>query len=493
VRRGAPIVSEPAAQDTVRVRFAPAPTGYLHLGGARTALFNWLFARHHRGTFILRIEDTDIERSREDVIGQVLESLRWLGLDWDEGPDVGGHCGPYFQSERRAMHVEHAERLLREGKAFECYMTPEELEVRRKEAIAAGRPFRYEGWHRDLTPGQAAAFRAEGRKPALRLRVDAPAEGFLVDDLIKGPTHFPPEQMDDFVLLRSDGTPSFHLANVVDDATMCVTHVIRGEDHLTNTVRHQLLFDAFGYPRPRYGHLPMILGPDRSKLSKRHGAVSVMEYKEQGYLPEALVNELALLGWSAPDGQERFTREELIKKFDLSRVGHSGSIFDFAKLDHFNGLLIREMPREELAKKLDPFLGEAANLPREKLMILIDIVVDTLAKLSDFPNAAQAVLCDPHYAPEVLNDAAMAKAAPVLDGLISEFEAMPEPWEREAVKAKLKDAGKKIGAKGKELFFPLRGALTGSLHGPSLDGVVVLLGKKECLLRMRGLREKLDR
>lgn len=488
-------MSESDKLSGVRVRFAPAPTGYLHLGGARTALFNWLFARHHAraggGTFILRIEDTDIERSREDVIGQVLESMRWLGLDWDEGPEIGGPCGPYFQSQRLEMHLEHARRLLNEGKAFECYMTTDELEARRQDAIKAGRPFRYEGWHRELSRAQVESFRAEGRKPALRLRVDAPSEGWLVNDLIKGPTHFPADQIDDFVLLRSDGTPSFHLANVVDDATMRVTHVIRGEDHLTNTVRHQLLFDAFGYARPQYGHLPMILGPDRSKLSKRHGAVSVMEYKEKGYLPEALVNELALLGWSSPDGQERFTREELIEKFDLSRVGHSGSIFDFAKLDHFNGLLIREMPREKLDEKLKPFMGEAAALPDEKRILLIELVQDTLAKLSDFSEAAKAVLDEPKYEDEALSDAAMARAGEVLKGLIEEFESLQEPWQREAVKAKLKEAGKKLGVKGKELFFPLRAALTGSLHGPSLDGVLVLLGKDVCVSRMKKMTEKL--
>ncbi len=467
-----------------RTRFAPAPTGYLHLGGARTALFNWLFARGRGGKFILRIEDTDLERSRGEMTDQVLNALKWLGLDWDEGPGVGGDCAPYFQSERRAMHIEHAERLLKNGRAYECYMSSEELEARRKTAIAAGKPFRYEGWHRELSREQIAAFQAEGRKPAIRLRVDSPAQGHVVHDLIKGDTHFPPDQIDDFILLRSDGNPSFHLANVVDDATMRITHVIRGEDHLTNTCRHQVLFEALEYPLPQYGHVPMILGADRSKLSKRHGAVSVMDYANQGYLPDAMVNELALLGWSSADGKEELSRAELIERFDLSRCGKSASIFDFSKLDHFNRVRIKAMSIEDLKRELEPFARDT-EIPADKFSALIELLRDETVKLTDFAPAAKRLLDPPAYEEAALADPALKNAKAVLEALIPRIEAQANPLSREAFKVAIKEAGAAAGIKGKELFMPIRFALTGSLHGPALDGVAAILGKTECLNRIR--------
>ncbi len=477
--------------DKVRVRFAPAPTGYLHLGSARTALFNWLFAKHHQGTFVLRIEDTDLERSREDVIEQVLASLRWLGLDWDEGPEVGGDFGPYFQSQRSDLHLEHAARLLKSGRAYECYMSSEELAERRQLAETEKRPFRYEGWHRDLSKAEIDAFKAEGRKPALRLRVDAPAEGYVVQDLIKGETRFPPEQLDDFIIVRSDGTPGFHLANVVDDATMKITHVIRGEDHLTNTARHQALYEALDYPLPKFAHLPMILGPDRSKLSKRHGAVSVMDYRDEGYLPGAVVNVLALLGWSSADGQERFQAQELIDRFDLDRCGRSGSIFDFDKTKHFNGLLIRELPIEELHLQLKPYLDQLDGLTEGKSLELIGLLQKDLNLLSDLVPAAEPILHEPTYSPELLNDPAMEGATKVADGLVAGLEALEGEPSEEAVKAMIKGIGKYTGLKGKPLFFPIRAALTGQLHGPALDGIIRFLGKEACLQRIQRFRAAL--
>lgn len=475
-----------------RVRFAPAPTGYLHLGSARTALFNWLYARHHGGTFILRIEDTDLERSREDVIEQVLASLRWLGLDWDEGPGVGGPCTPYFQSERRALHMEHAQKLLQSGRAYECFMSSDELDALRRLAEAEKRPFRYEGWHRDLSDAQIQKFRSEGRKPVIRLRVDAPAEGFVVPDLIKGETRFPAEQLDDFVIVRSDGTPAFHLANVVDDATMEITHVIRGEDHLTNTAKHQVLFDALGYERPAYGHLPMILGPDRSKLSKRHGAVSVMEYRERGYLPEAVVNVLALLGWSSADGQERFTMDELVARFDLDRCGRSGSIFDFEKTKHFNGLLIRELEPARLLELVRPYLEQLPEVDETRALALVSLLQKDLNLLSDVVPAARPILEEPVYRPELKADTAMAQAAQVMDALVPAFAALAEPSDAAGVKNLFGEVGKQTGCKGKALFFPIRAALTGQFHGPSLDATACLLGKATCLDRFRRFRTWLD-
>lgn len=477
--------------DKPRVRFAPAPTGYLHLGSARTALFNWLYARHHGGTFVLRVEDTDLERSREDVIEQVLASLRWLGLDWDEGPEVGGDYEPYFQSQRKDLHLEHAQRLLESGRAYECYMSTEELETKRREAQAAKRPFRYEGWHRELSAEQVDAFKAEGRRPALRLKVEPPVGGYVVRDLIKGETRFPPEQLDDFVIVRSDGTPAFHLANVVDDATMKITHVIRGEDHLTNTARHQILYEAMGYPVPEFAHLPMILGPDRAKLSKRHGAVSVFDYREEGYLPEAVVNVLALLGWSSADGKERFHIDELIERFDLDRCGRSASIFDFEKTRHFNGLLIRELAPERLLELLEPYLEKLGAVPEGKALDLVKLLQKDLNLLSDLVPAAKPILEEPRYGEEVLQDAAMGEARSVASALEGGLQQIEDELTEEAVKGAIKAAGKQTGQKGKTLYFPIRAALTGQLHGPALDGIIRFLGKKKCVQRLQKFQEAL--
>jgi len=476
-----------------RVRFAPAPTGQLHLGSARTALFNWLYARRHGGTFILRIEDTDLERSRPDLIAQVLEALRWLTLDWDEGPDVGGPHAPYIQSERRLTHVAAARRLIEAGRAFACYVSADELEARRRAALAAGRPFRYEGWHRELSAEDRRRFEAEGRRPVIRLRVDPPPEGFVVQDLIKGPTHFPPDQIDDFVILRSDGTPSFHLANVLDDAAMNITHVIRGEDHLTNTVRHLALLQALELTPPRYAHLPMILGPDRTKLSKRHGAVSVTELRDKGYLPEALISLLALLGWSPGSEEERLTREQLIRRFDLDRCGRSGSIFDLAKLDHFNGLAIRELPLEELDRRLEPFTRDLPSLDPARRRDFVALLQDGLERLADFAPAARRLLDPPVYDDALFQDRALEGADGLLQALSLRWQTRQGPLTAAEVKADLAAQGRETGRKGRNLYFPLRAVLTGADHGPPLDAVAAALGRPTCLERLAQFRAALER
>ncbi len=312
--------------DRVRVRFAPSPTGDLHVGGARTALYNWLFARHHDGVLILRIEDTDVERSTAESAEAIVESLQWLGLDWDEGP--------YRQAERLAIYREHAERLLEVGKAYRCVCTPGELEERRKVALAAGRSPRYDGRCRDR--------RLEPEKPwALRLRVQD-AGVTIVNDIIHGEVRFDNAELDDFILVRSDGLPTYNFAVVVDDALMEVTHVIRGDDHLSNTPKQIQVYRVLDFPLPQFAHVPMILGPDRTRLSKRHGATSVLAYRDLGYLPEALVNYLVRLGWSHGD-QEIFSRDELIRYFELTRVGHTPAVFDHAKLDWLNAHYLREV------------------------------------------------------------------------------------------------------------------------------------------------------
>jgi glutamyl-tRNA synthetase len=324
----------------VRTRFAPSPTGFLHIGGVRTALFNWLFARHHHGVFILRIEDTDVARSTEEYLHAILESLRWLGLDWDEGP--------YFQSQRMQLYQGHAEQLLQSGKAYRCYCTPEELEERRQEALAHGRKPKYDGRCRERTDQPASL--------PFVIRFKASQHGVTtVDDLVKGKVVFENEELDDLIILRSDGTPTYNFVVVIDDALMGITHVIRGDDHLNNTPRQIQLYQAVGYPLPAFAHLPLILGPDRARLSKRHGATSVTAYQERGYIPAALVNYLARLGWSSGD-QEIFSREELIKKFSLEAAGRSAGIFNPEKLLWLNAHYLKEGSPEQIARLLIPFL-----------------------------------------------------------------------------------------------------------------------------------------
>jgi glutamyl-tRNA synthetase len=341
----------------VRTRFAPSPTGFLHIGGVRTALFNWLFARHHHGIFILRIEDTDQARSTEEYLNSILASLRWLGLDWDEGP--------YFQSQRMQLYREHADKLLQGGKAYRCFCTPEELEERRQQALAQGRKPKYDGRCRERADQPASL--------PFVIRFKASQQGVTtVDDLVKGEVIFQNEELDDLIILRSDGTPTYNFVVVVDDAVMGITHVIRGDDHLTNTPRQIQLYQALGYPLPAFAHLPLILGPDRARLSKRHGATSVTAYQEMGYVPSALVNYLARLGWSYGD-QEIFSREELIERFSLEGAGRSAGIFNPEKLLWLNAHYLKEGNPEQIAQWLIPFLqrqGIEAELDDRLLKIV---------------------------------------------------------------------------------------------------------------------------
>ncbi|MGD2124983.1 MAG: glutamate--tRNA ligase, partial [Desulfobacteraceae bacterium] len=325
--------------DKVVTRFPPSPTGYLHIGGARTALFNWLFARQKKGKFILRIEDTDKDRSTEEATNAILESLAWLGLDWDEGP--------YFQSQRYGVYWDFVQRLLSSGKAYYCHCTPEELEGRREQAMAKGLKPKYDGTCRNLGLGPG---------PNAVVRLKAPLTGNIVfRDLVKGPISFDNEELDDLILWRSDGNPTYHLAVVIDDITMGLTHIIRGDDHVNNTPRQMLIYQALGEPLPYYAHVPMILGPDRTRLSKRHGATSVLAYRDMGYLPHALMNALARIGWSYGD-QEKFTRDELIKKFSLEHVGKSAGIFNAEKLLDLNAQYIRECDTPFLTRAVKPHL-----------------------------------------------------------------------------------------------------------------------------------------
>ncbi|MGQ9747979.1 MAG: glutamate--tRNA ligase [Candidatus Caldatribacteriaceae bacterium] len=341
--------------DKVRVRFAPSPTGFLHLGGARTALFNWAFARKNQGVFILRIEDTDVARSTEESVEVILESLEWLGLNWDEGPRVGGPYGPYFQSERLHFYQEYAQKLLQKGLAYRCYCTAQELEKRRKETLKKGQSWRYDRKCYYLTDREKEQFEREGRKPVLRFSI--PPGETTFQDMLRGPVTFQNEELDDFVIIKSDGMPTYNFACVVDDALMGITHVIRGDDHISNTPRQVLLYQALGFPVPEFAHIPMILGKDRTRLSKRHGSPSVTYYRDKGYLPEAMLNYLARLSWATGEEEkEIFTRQEIIQRFSLSQVTKHAAVFDLDKLNWMNGVYLRESPTSYLVSILRDIL-----------------------------------------------------------------------------------------------------------------------------------------
>jgi glutamyl-tRNA synthetase len=459
---------------SVVVRFAPSPTGYLHIGGARTALFNWLFARHHGGRYLLRIEDTDRARSTEEAIRAILDGLHWLGLDPDEPP--------VFQSTRFARHREVALQLLAEGKAYRCWATPEELEAMRAKARAEGRPMRYDGRWRDRDPAEAPP----GVPPVVRLK--APLEGeTVIEDLVQGTIRVANEQLDDMVLLRSDGTPTYMLSVVVDDIDMGITHVIRGHDHLTNTFRQKQLYDAIGAPCPAFAHIPLIHGPDGAKLSKRHGALSVTEYREMGFLPEAMRCYLLRLGWAHGD-KELLTDAEAIALFDLSGVGRSPARFDMAKLLSVNAHFLRLRSDAELIELVRPFLAkEGLTVEGEGARRLAAGMAGLKARARTLVELARgaAFYLRPRPLPlaaeaasrlDTGGRAALAALAPIL--------AAHEPWEEAALEAACRGFAEAHGLKFASLAQALRVALTGSTVSPGLFEVMVVLGREEVLGRL---------
>ncbi len=465
----------------VRVRFAPSPTGSadssLHMGVARTAIFNWLLARKTGGAFVLRIEDTDTERSSRESEASIMDSLRWLGLDWDEGPEAGGDFGPYRQSERLPLYREAADRLVTEGKAYPCFCSEERLAQHREEAKASGGDPRYDGTCATLAPDEAAA-RAAGEAHTIRFRM--PEREVKVRDIVRGEVSFPAGMVGDFVLLRHGGLPVYNFACVVDDAAMKISHVLRGEDHLPNTLRQVLLYEAFGEPLPEFAHLSMILGEDKSKLSKRHGAVSVEQYREKGYPPEALVNYLALLGWNPGDDREAMGMAELTEAFSPERLNKSAAVFDATKLDWFSGLKLREAGPEALMPAARAFLppddDDATRL------LKIKAALDRIRCAADLPRelaGIQGALPEPDAAAREYLDAADLFRA--LASLLGEGEGTLTP---EIFKAAVKEAGQNTGRKGKQLFMPLRVALTGRDHGPDLGALAAVLGRGEVLRRL---------
>lgn len=484
--------------NSVRVRFAPSPTGYPHVGNIRTALFNWLFARHHGGSFIVRIEDTDVTRKIEGAVEAILNGLRWLGLDWDEGPEVGGEYGPYFQSQRLELYREAAERLVSQDNAYYCYCSPQRLEEMRAEQIRRKQPPGYDRRCRYLGAEERRQREAEGITPVVRFKT--PLEGQTkFNDLIWGEVVFDNSTIDDFVLLKSDGYPTYHLANVVDDHLMEISHVLRAEEWLASTPRHLLLYQALGFAPPQFAHLPMILGADRTKLSKRHGAVSITDYYEQGYLPEAMVNFLALLGWSLDDKTEILSRQELINNFSLERVSRTAAIFNQDKLNWMNGVYIRSLSLEDFTQRSLPFLERglppeverplSINYVRE-IMPLIQERTRTLAEVAEL--AQFFFVSELDYDPTLLIGKNMNRdeAIKALEAGKQKLSGLPE-FNTESLEVVLRSLAEELGLKTGQLFGTLRVAVTGRTAAPPLFQTMAVLGRERCLRRIEAALEKL--
>jgi nondiscriminating glutamyl-tRNA synthetase len=488
----------------VRVRFAPSPTGQLHVGNARTALFNWLLARGSAATFILRIEDTDVERSTRESEAAILRDLRWLGLEWDEGADIGGSHGPYRQSERLHLYQSYAQELLAAGAAYYCFCSTEQLEAERQDAVAAGRPVQYSGTCRKIPLEEAQGRIDAGEQPAVRFRVPEGSD-VVFTDVVRGEVRFPGDVIGDPVILRADGTPAYNFAVVVDDALMEITHVIRGEDHLSNTPRQILMYQALGFTPPEFAHLALVMGPDHSPLSKRHGATSVAEFRGKGYLPEALVNYLALIGWSPGEDAELLPIDELARRFALARVGHSPGVFDEEKLAWVNRHYLKMADPVRIAQLSVPFFAEA-GIPMTPdtsgtafLAAAMAMVTSSVDRISQVP-ARLAFLFDYDAAktltdPQMRSEMSAEGPRAVVSALAEELATAPR-LDREKFRAVANQVKARTGQKGRALFHPIRVALTGRAEGPELDLAVPAIDSGADLSpdagipRMAGARER---
>jgi glutamyl-tRNA synthetase len=477
-----------------RVRFAPSPTGYLHVGGARTALFNWLYARHAGGTFVLRIEDTDVERSSWEMVAGILDGMKWLGLDWDEGPEVGGPHGPYLQSERLDRYREAAGRLVASGRAYYCYCNPDDLKARRDAAEQAGQSWSYDRTCTTLSAADIALREASEAPRAIRFRM--PEGTTAYDDVVHGTIEFDNSVIEDFVVLRSDRHPTYHLSVVVDDIDMGITDVVRGDDHISNTPKQVLLYEALGAPVPRFAHVPLILGPDKRRLSKRHGATSVMEYARQGFLPEAMFNFLALLGWSPGNDRELFSRDELVQAFSLDGISSGNAVFNPEKLEWFNVQHIARLSGDELTGRLEPILREAGlwsdslrGARREWFHQVIEILKPRAKKLRDLAEQGRYFFVDP----ETYDEAAVKKhlAVPNLAAHIDAWSAVlggVDPFSPPVIEAALRGCAESRGIKAAMLIHATRIAVTGQAVSPSLFDVVALVGRETTARRLGRLR-----
>lgn len=483
----------------IRVRFAPSPTGPIHIGNMRTALFNYLFARHmSKADLILRIEDTDATRSTSEYEQYIYKELNWLGIDWDEGPDRGGPVGPYRQSGRLEIYKKYAEELISNGLAYKCYCTPEELDADKELAVKAGDIPRYSGRCRHLTQSEIERFEAEGRPSVIRFIVpDHYTIAF--DDLIKGHIEIDSHTLGgDMIIFRSDGMPTYNFAVVIDDHLMRITHVIRGDDHIYNTPKQLLIYEALGFTPPAFAHTAMILGPDRTKLSKRHGDNYIGQYREKGYLPEAMFNFLALLGWSPEDGREIMDKEEIIEAFSLDRVSRSPAIFDINKLNWMNGIYIRKSSIERITNLALPYLKAAGlvddNVDMQWLQKAVASVRDGINYMAEIVEPMQIYfgeIIEPENeeAEEVLFTPKVRELLELFRELIMEAPAVDEFF----AKSVFDQLKKKTGLKGKNLFMPIRVALTGRMHGPEMVYVIPLLGRELILSRINHVLSKLDK
>lgn len=472
----------------IRVRIAPSPTGYLHVGTAHTALFNWLFARHNKGTFILRIEDTDRERSTKEYEENILEGLIWLGLNWDEGP--------YYQSQRLELYQKYAKKLLEMGSAYYCYCTPEELEERRKTALSQKKAPKYDRKCLYLTSEERARYEREGRKPAIRLLV--PEGKTVFEDIIRGEIEFNNEDIGDFVIMKSDEMPTYNFAVVIDDYTMGISHIIRGEDHISNTPKQIFIYNALSWSIPEFAHLPLLLGPDRSKLSKRHGVTSVSEYKKMGYLPSALVNYLALLGWTPQENKEIYTREELIELFDLRKVTKNPGIFDMTKLEWINTQHIRNLSPQKLAELTLPFLKEAQLIKEDsfdwnyylKIVSLLQERLKTLSQIKEYGDYFFLENLD--YDKEIVKKVIKHENLPELLIKLKEIWENLKDFSSSNLERTLKELAEKLNISTGTLIHPIRVALTNKTVGPSLYELIEVLGKERTLKRLNKFIEYLE-
>jgi len=474
---------------SVRVRFAPSPTGYLHIGNVRTALFNWLFARHEKGTFILRVEDTDKERSDPKYVTAMLDSLKWLGLDYQEGPEIDGPHAPYFQAQRISLYRKKLEVLTEKGRAYPCFCTPEELEERKAKMVAQKLPPRYDGKCREIGNREALDQVERGQRYVWRFKTEPGVTSF--DDIIHGPNQVDHKEMDDFVIMKSDGMPMFNFACAVDDGEMGITHVIRGDDHLSNTPKQIMIHEVLGNAIPRYAHLPQILGPDKKRLSKRHGATLVTEYREMGFKPEALVNYLALLGWSTSDSQQIFSKDELIEKFGLERVGKSPAIFDQQKLNWMNGVYIRGMGGDELLDKVVPLMQKAGLVGnpvseehKNLIQELLKLEKDRIKTFEEFPAYVDFFFKE---AIEMDGEAGLKLADPAVKAYLGELATRigkTDPYSKEAAEKLVRAYAEELKVKASVLIHPLRAALSGRTVGPGLFDIMGLLGREKCVIRI---------
>ena len=474
--------------DEIRVRIAPSPSGNLHIGTARTALFNYLFAKKEGGKFVLRIEDTDAERTKQEYIDNIFDSLKALGLNWDEGPDVGGPYGPYTQSERFDIYPKYAQILLDKGYAYECWCTNEELEQEKEEAVKNHKPYVYSRKCLNITPEQKEQYIKEGRKPSIRFKVEH--KELIFNDMVKSELKFDTSLIGDFVIMKSNGTPTYNFAVVIDDMLMKISHIIRGEDHISNTPKQILIYEALGAKVPEFGHLGMILAPDRSKLSKRHGATAVSDFVKEGYLTDALINFVALLGWAPSDSVEIKTVDEIAKDFRINEISSSNSIFEYDKLNWMNGQYIKKMDISKLTDMIIPFLSDydLSELSREKLEKMVEITREPLTTLKDIQKDV------PYFFGEdvPLDEVKELLTTELSKNVLNKFMELAQKWDFNNEQElhddlqKLRDDFKaNFGYKPKETMWAIRAAVTGRTRGADMVGILTILGKDKVLRRIK--------